>query len=222
MYRIRTIISWSVLLLPTPFLRAASEPQVIDDFDRPAALQHWQSSGPLSLGQGHQGPGAVLAYRFPCDPPGCTGDPAALWTPDAPLSKKNQPAISLWLRSSPEVGVTLTVKDSGGQTSRFAIPAATLEDHDPQQWRNVVVSLSHEIKGRIAGIGITIQPRYTAAMQGAVSFDEIRLLEVKDAPFRITTASELEPPSSDSLEQAPRMGVNVHLLRDNGFARSGS
>ena len=53
-------------------------------------------------------------------------------------------------------------------------------------------------------------------MQGAVSFDEIRLLETKDEPFRLTAGSELEPPSSDSLELAPRMGVNVHLLRDNG------
>ena len=217
-YRIRTVVSCSLLLLSTSFLlRAANDPQVvIDDFDGPAALQHWQSSGSLSLGPGHPGQGAVLAYRFPCDPPACTGDPTALWTPDTPLAKKNKPAISLWLRSSPEVGVTLTVKDSGGQTSRFAIPAATLEDHDPQQWRNVVVPLSHEIKGRLGGIGITVQPRYTAAMQGAVSFDEIRLIETKDTPFRLTAASELEPPSSDSLELAPRMGVNVHLLRDNG------
>ena len=218
--RIRTIVSGSGLLLATSFLlRAASDsqvPQVIDDFEGPAASQHWQSSGSLSVGPGHQGQGAVLAYRFPCDPPACTGDPAALWTPDAPLSKKNKAAISLWLRSSPEVGVTLTVKDSGGQTTRFAIPAATLEDHDPQQWRNVVVPLFHEVKGRIAGIGITVQPRYPAAMQGTVSFDEIRLLEMKDAPFLLTAASELESPSSDSLELAPRMGVNVHLLRDNG------
>ncbi len=212
-HRIRTIILCSLLWVPLP-LRAASDPQLIDDFDGPTALQHWQSSGSLSLGPGHQGQGAVLAYRFPCEPPACAGDPTAVWMPDTPLAKKNKPAISLWLRSSPEVGVTLTVKDSSGQTTRLAIPAATLEDHDPQQWRNVVVPLSHEVKGRIAGIGMTVQPRYNAAMQGTLSFDEIRLLETKDAPFRLTTASDLEP-ASDSLELAPRMGVNIHLLRDN-------
>jgi hypothetical protein len=114
---------------------------VIDDFNSPAALQHW--SGGLSLGPGHQGQGAVLAYRFTCEQTGCTGEATALWTPDAPLAKKNKAAISLWLRSSPEAAVTLAVKDSSGQTSRFAIPAATLEDHDPQQWRNVIVPLSH-------------------------------------------------------------------------------
>jgi hypothetical protein len=110
--------------------------------------------------------------------------------------------------------VTLAVKDSSGQTSRFAIPAATLEDHDPQQWHNVIVPLSHEIKGRIAGIGITVQPRYTATMQGEVSFDEIRLLETKDEPFRLTLDSELA--TSEPQELAVRMGVNSHLLRDNG------
>jgi Cellulase (glycosyl hydrolase family 5) len=209
--RIRTIASCSVLLLP--LLHAAGESYVIDDFDGPLALQHWHSSGDLSLGPGHQGQGAVLAYRFPCGQPGC--DATALWTPGAPLPKKNKPAISLWLRASPEVGVTISVKDSSGQTSRLAIPAATLEDHDPRQWRNVVVPLSHEIKGHIAGIGVTAQPRYTAPMQGAVSFDEIRLLETKDAPFRLTADSKLATPS-EPRELAPRMGVNIHVLRDNG------
>src|SRR5579872_764977 len=90
-------------------------------------LEHWQSSGSLTLGPGHQGQGAVLAYRFPCDQPGCMAE--ALWTPAAPLAKKNKAAISLWLRSSPQVAVILTVKDSDGEASRFAIPAAMLEDH---------------------------------------------------------------------------------------------
>jgi hypothetical protein len=210
------VVLWGVLMFAPSLFPGASgradEPYMIDDFDSPAVLQHW--SGALSLGPGHEGQGAVLAYRFPCDHPGCTGDATALWAPDAPLPKKNKPAISLWVRSSPEAGVTLTVKDSSGQTSRFAIPAATLEDHDPQQWRNVVVPLPHEIKGRIAGIGITAQPRYTATMQGTVSFDEIRLLEMKDEPFRLAATSELAP--SVPQELAPRLGVNIHLLRDNG------
>jgi hypothetical protein len=51
-------------------------------------------------------------------------------------------------------------------------------------------------------------------MQGEVSFDEIRLLETKDEPFRLTLDSELAP--SEPQELAVRMGVNIHLLRDNG------
>jgi hypothetical protein len=206
------MVSCVVLFLPS-FLRAADQPYVIDDFNGPSALQHW--NGPLSLGPGHQGQGAVLAYRFSCEQTGCTGDATAQWTPDTSPPKKNRPAISMWLRSLPETGVTISVKDSSGQTNTFAIPAATLEDHDPQRWRNVIVPLSHQINGRIAGIGITAQPRYTVSLQGTISFDEIRLLETMDAPFRLTAASELEPPS-EPLELARRMGVNIHLLRDNG------
>ena len=65
-------------VVPPPVAFAASDqpPYLIDDFEAPTALQNWRfytrpeppaAGGGLTLGPGHRGQGAVLAYRLPCE-----------------------------------------------------------------------------------------------------------------------------------------------------------
>ena len=209
---------------------------LIDDFEGPTALKNWRfysspespaASGALSLGPGHREHGAVLAYRLPCDrDTGCGAYVAALWRPASPLPKRHQAAISLWIRFPPEVEVSLVATDTRGQTLRFPIPAATIEHSKVGDWQYVVVPLSARpagdepnnaprgIKGRVVETGIVVRARTLATVQGSVSFDDIRLRESSEA-FHIDAAAPVEPPPPESLELAPRLGVNIHLLRDD-------
>src|SRR5271166_1846154 len=87
---------------------------LIDDFEGPTALQSWRAvGGELAVGPGHRGQGAVLTYR--------SAYAEALWRPAAPLPKRRDPAISLWIRFPPEAEVFLLAQDTGGQKLRFPI-----------------------------------------------------------------------------------------------------
>jgi hypothetical protein len=226
--------------LAAPFLAASAgssnqTPYLIDDFDGPASLQGWRfysspesptAGGGLTLGPGHREHGAVLAYRLPCDwDTGCKAYVAALWTPASSLPKTRNPAISLWIRFPPDVAVFLVVKDTSGQTLRFPI-RATIERSKALDWQYVVVPLSParardaandvpgKIKGRLVETGILVQARDRVTVEGSVSFDEVRLRESSET-FHIDAVAQAGPPPSESFELTPRLGVNVHLLRDD-------
>jgi hypothetical protein len=209
---------------PLPSFAASDQPPyVIDDFEGPTALQNWRfysnpesltAGGTLALGTGHTGHGAVLTYRLPCGrDTGCGAYAAALWKPASSLPKKHNPAISLWIRFPPEVSVSLVVKDSSGQTLRFPIQA-TLEHSKAGDWQYVVVPLSPKPKGHLVEAGIMVQALAQVTVQGAVSFDDVRLRESSEI-FTIDGATEVGPPPPESSELAPRLGVNTHLLRDD-------
>ena len=222
------------LVAPRLAASAVSDQTVylIDDFDGPTALQSWRfdsipespvTGGGLALGPGHREHGAVLAYRLPCArETGCNAYAAARWRPASPLPKRRDPALSLWIRFPPEVEVALEAKDSSGQTLRFPI-GATIEHPKAGDWQYVVVPLSAKhaggIKGRLVEIGILVQARAgvtapSAILQGSVSFDEVRLL-VSAETFHADAAAQAEPPPPESVELAPRLGVNIHLLQDD-------
>ena len=222
------------LLAPQPAASAVFDKTVylIDDFDGPTALQDWRfesipesptASGGLALGPGHREHGAVLAYRLPCGrETGCNAYAAARWKPASPLPKRRDPALSLWVRFPPEVEVALEVKDSSGQTLRFPIEA-TIEHPKAGDWQYVVLPLSGKdaggIKGRLVEIGIVVQARAgvtapSAILQGSVSFDDVRLRESAET-FHIDPAAQAEAPPPASSELPPRLGVNIHLLRDD-------
>ncbi len=196
-------------------------PYSIDDFEGPAALQGWRfysspappaTGGSLALGSGHREHGAVLTYRLH------GGYAEALWSATSSLPKRRNPAISLWIRFSPEVEVYLVAKDSSGQTLRFPIPAATIEHPKAGDWQYMVVPLAAKeagrIKGRLVEIGILVQSGIQASAEGRVSFDEVRLREYSET-FYLDAAAQVTAPSKESLELAPRLGVNIHLLRDS-------
>ncbi len=210
---------------------------VIDDFEGPNALEGWTfdsipespaAGGGLTLGPGHREHGAVLAYRLLCvRETGCDAHAAARWRSASPLPKRRDPAVSLWIRFPPEVEVALEAKDSSGQTLRFPIEA-TIEHPKAGDWQYVVVPLSPKhadgIKGRVVEIGILVRARAGVkaprVLQGSVSFDEVRLRESGET-FYIDTEAKAEPPPSSltspfgSSELAGRLGVNIHLLRDD-------
>jgi hypothetical protein len=216
------------LVAPRLAAYAASDPTayVIDDFESPIALQGWRfdsipespaTGGGLALGPGYREHGAVLAYRLNCARETvCNAYAAARWTPASPPPKRRDPALSLWIRFPREVEVTLEAKDSSGQTLRFPIEA-TLEHPKAGDWQYVVAALSAKhggIKGRLVEIGIVVQARARGILQGSVSFDEVQLRE-SDETFHADPAGKAEPPPPESSELAPRLGVNIHLLRDD-------
>jgi hypothetical protein len=203
-------------------------PYLIDDFDGPTALKNWRFSssvespagmGELALGPGHHQQGAVLTYRLPCDRGnGCGAYAAALWKPASPLPKTHDPAISLWIRFPAEVEVDLVAKDTGGQTLRFPI-RTTIEHFNASGWQYAVVRLAGDasnpgINGRLVEAGILVQARGPTAVEGSVSFDDVELRDSSEI-FLIGPGTQTEPPPPDSLELAPRLGVNIHLLRDD-------
>ncbi len=116
--------------------------------------------------------------------------------------------------------------DTHGQTLRFPIPAATIEHSKVGDWQYVAIPLlarpagdepnnvTRGIKGRVVEIGIVVRARAPATVQGSLSFDDIRLRESSEI-FHIDAAAQVEPPPPESLELAPRLGVNIHLLRDD-------
>ncbi|SPF43330.1 exported hypothetical protein [Candidatus Sulfopaludibacter sp. SbA4] len=186
-------------------LASDQAPYMIADFEAPTALQNWRSvGGTLSLGPGHRGHGAVLQYRL-------AGAPVeAMWMAASPLPKMHNPAISLWIRFPPEVEVFLVAKDTSGRALRFPIPAATLEHPKAGDWQYTRA----RIKGQLAEIAISVQSLARVTVEGSVSFDDIQLRESPEI-FSIDAAVPVSPPPPESVELAPRLGVNIHLLQDD-------
>ena len=213
--------------------RSGDAPYAIDDFEGAAGLQNWHAyrggesppaGGTLALGTGHKGRGAVLQYKLPCDTSaGCSGFVAAAWTPASPAPQKKDPAISLWMRFPPDVEVFLAAKDTSGQTLRFPVGAASIEHPVAGQWMYVAVPLSGtseedplrtvRMKGRLAELALLVKARAPVAVEGSVSFDDIQLLEFSGT-FRVGPSSPVELPPPQSLDLTSRLGVNIHLLRD--------
>ena len=190
-----TLIAW--LVVWTPVARAAEEaPFVIADFEGPSALDNWH--GPLSLGPGHRGQGAVLTYR---------SEAVAMWQPVSPLPKRHNPAISFWIRFQADTDVFLVAKDTSGGTFQFPV-RTTLEHPKAGGWQYVVAPLS--TKGRLAEVGIRVQPRGRQTPESSVTFDDIELRESAE-PFRLDPGAEVAPPLRERVE----LGVNIHLLRDD-------
>ena len=204
------------LLAAPPLAWSAASPEsgrLINDFDGPNALHGWSvgrspespgAYGDLSLGPGHVARGAALNYRFSCGGgTPCGGYVVAFWSPASPFSASRKAALSLWTRSSPQVKIFIIVRDQSGQTLRYRTEVTTLEHREIGEWRRVLVPLAAKLagtgedngtlrlEGRIAGLGILVEPRYPQAMQGTVGFDDIRLLESSDQTLNLSPGAPL-------------------------------
>jgi hypothetical protein len=216
------------LLAPPAGAFAGSDraPYIIDDFESPTPLRNWRfqsdpespaAAGGLTLGPGHREHGAVLAYRLSSGRNTRSGAYAeALLRFASPLPKKRDPAISLWIRFPPDVEASVVATDASGQTLRLPI-RANIEHPKAGNWQYVVVPLPG--KARVVEIGILVQARGPSIAQGSitegtVSFDDLEWRESSET-FHIDAAAQAEPPPPESLELAPRLGVNIHLLRDD-------
>jgi hypothetical protein len=236
MLTFRICVAIAFAALPQTALAASDHATyLIDDFEGPAALQRWRfesnpqspaSSGRLAIGPGHHDHGAVLEYQLPCErDSACSAYAAAFWKSPSPLPKRGDPAISLWIRFPPEVAVFLVVEDTSHRTLRFPI-LPSIEHPKAGDWQYVVIPLSSKhaadaaqyaegsIKGRVVQTGILVQTRDGATVQGSVSFDDIRLRDSTET-FHAEAMADAEPPPPELLELAPRLGVCIHLLRDD-------
>ena len=210
---------------------------LIDDFEGSNQLPHWRfsngaefpgASGMLSLGPGHAGRGAVLAYRLTClDQVQCGHYVAAIWNAPHPFEVNPGAVLSLWVRLSPDVRLTVRVTDETGQTLQFYANEPTLEHPAPGEWQSVVVPItgqaaghwggasSGRIQGRIVDIAILADSRYAQPAQGQMMFDDVRLFKTADASFRLDRAAAVMRAPGGMGEVRDRLGVNIHFLKDD-------
>jgi hypothetical protein len=152
----------------------------------------------------------VLTYKLSCATNNRCGV-SALWKPASPLPKRHDPAISLWIRFSPDVEVSLLATNTSGETFQFPI-GPTLEHPQAGAWQYAVIPLTAErgMQGRVAETGIQVRARTTGIVTGSVSFDELAWRDSSET-FHADPLAATAPPARNAQE----LGVNIHLLRDD-------
>lgn len=233
----RCLLILAVLLFAALNSRPQATGALIDSFDGSKKLLHWHfsngaefpgASGRLSLGPGHEGRGAILAYRFKClDQTHCGHYVAAIWKAPAPLDTNPGAALSLWVRLLPEVRLTVRIKDQSGQMLQFHANAPKLEHRSPGEWQQVVVPIKGNaaenwsrantglIQGRIVEIAVVADSRYRQPAQGEMAFDDVRLLPTADASFYLDRAATAMTAPEDTAGLRSRLGVDIHFLKDD-------
>jgi polysaccharide biosynthesis protein PslG len=189
----------------------------ITDFDGPDALKNWRAKGAqLTLGDGHTGRGAVLAYELAAG-----ASATVVFTPVKPIAAKHRAALSFWIRAAPDVKLTALVRDQNGQTRRYPFEAVTLENPNGD-WRDVVLPLAMASTGfgdddhdgaagrRIASLEILAEPRYPHTIHGNIGLDDLRLLDSPDRTFSLSPDAALKAAPKGAEHLAPRLGVNIH------------
>src|SRR5262245_18371001 len=82
-------------------------------------------------------------------------------------------------------------------------------------WQHAVILLAEgpqRVKGRIVVLSIVVRTR--SAVTGALSFDDVRIADAGDF-FELREDAPVDPPITAAGELAPRLGVNIHVLRDD-------
>jgi hypothetical protein len=216
-------IAWLIAPCVTAVAQEKPSASLMADFEGPAALEGWRFvgtdsrvQGTLGLAPGHNGRGAVLQYQIPCDADtDCHGSAAALWKPGSPMAVGGRTMVSVWIRRGATVAVLIQCKDTGGHTTEFPIPVASLEQPRMGEWQHAVIPLtegSNRVKGRIAELGIIVRTRSTAA--GAVSIDDLRVEQAAEV-FELRAEASVDPPVAGAEAITPRLGVNIHVLYDD-------
>jgi len=195
------------------------------DFEQSTAFQEWHvvsgaespaARATLTSGPGHTGRGALLQYEIPCDSGSeCRGGVAARWTFRSAMPVARHTTVSLWIRFAPNVAVSVECKDSSGHTAEFAVGAVSLEHPHLGDWQHAVIPLAEgpqRVKGRIAELSIVVRTR--SAVTGALSLDDVHIADAGDF-FELREDAPVDPPITAAGELAPRLGVNIHVLRDD-------
>lgn len=216
---------WCACLLLAASLGSATADTLIDSFER-AAPAPWQfgngaefpgATGSLSIGAGHSGQGAHLAYNFS---QGGAYVKASLTLP-TPLTT---PAISFWVKSPPNITVSLRVVDASGQTLQYTL-FRPLENLDPNAWYQQVVALNTPnmwwsglndgvVHFPISSLSILAGDPPLPGAVGAIDFDDV--IAVNSTVFNLDPATQtLIPSPPGSAAMLPRLGVAVHFTSDN-------
>jgi hypothetical protein len=219
-------------LILAPGLIIAQHATILTDFEGDHPLLGWtvsrevgnaDVSGSLLTGQGHAGKGAAFEYRFGCrDSTGC-GGVAAIWKPDQAVKFKRKGAVSIWIKAAADVRVTLVLTDKSEGVRRYPFEVFSLENQTGT-WRQVSIPLAAKStgygdeehagapEGRIAALGILVEPRYGQATRGTIAFDEIALRETAEQTFTLDPNDALTHAASGAARQTPLFGVNIHTF----------
>ena len=171
----------------------------IATFDEPDAFTGWSfsrstefgdgavTSGSLKPGPGYVNQGAVLKYDFKCLPSGVCGHYAAAnWKPAEPLKAGTQSALTMWVRTAPNVNIILRIKDANDQ---FLVYQAEVPDPKSSEWQRVTIPFvapqtywggdkNGRLRGGIKELGILADSAdKTQAASGEISFDQVRLFD---------------------------------------------
>jgi hypothetical protein len=207
-----------VYLVPTSNL--------IDDFESSSSPAPWQfyngaeypgATGSLTLGTGHSGHGAHLAYDFS---QGGLYVQASLSLP-APLI--SPAAISFWVKSPPSIRLRFRAMDSTGQTFQYDL-SRPLEAMDVNAWYQQTVELDCPYSyygGALDGvihyplkqIGILAFDPIVPGIAGAIDFDDV--YAVSSTQFDLDPAAVLVPAPAGSGNLLSRMGVNIAFTSDD-------
>jgi glycosyltransferase involved in cell wall biosynthesis len=236
--RARFLVIVQALLLFGLKSSSQDSPILIDNFDGPEKLRNWTfsngaefqgASGTLSLGQGHEGNGAVLAYRFVCsDAAHCGHYVAAIWKAPHPLPVSPGAALSLWVTLPVDVRLTVRVTDETGQTLQFHPNSPTLEHPSSGEWEPVVVPITSQasetwggahngrIQGRVSAIALLADSRFLQPARGQMAFDDLRLIGTGDSTLQMDSSLTAVAPAPDpGGVLRNRFGVTIHSLKDD-------
>jgi len=207
-----------VYLLPTSTL--------IDNFESSSSPAPWifrnggqtpSATGSLTLGTGHVGHGAHLAYDF------SQGGSAVEALLPLPTPIPSAAAISFWVKSPPNIRVQLRVLDSTGQSLAYML-SRPLAASDVTAWYQQTVELDSPasyyggaangvIHFPITQIVIIAGNPIVPGIVGAIDFDDV--YAVSSTQFDLDPAAALVPAPPGSGNLLSRMGVNIAFTSDD-------
>ena len=203
----------------------ASDETKVDDFEAAGAPAPWTFSngsefpgaqGSLTLGAGHTGQGASLAYDFS----GGGKYVSAGITLSQPASGA---ALALWLNSPAGIHINLRIVDESGQTLQYNTYRPP-DAMDAAAWYRAVVNLalpsSHwggandgVVHGTISRVYVLAADPVVSGAQGTVLFDDVQI--IGQAPINLNPFQmSLTPAPAGSSNLAERLAVNIHFAND--------
>lgn len=199
---------------------SASADVVLDSFER-TAISPWTffndsgASGSLALGTGRTGKGAVLSYNL------SSGHYVS-----ANLNLRTRPtasAISLWVKSPPNIYVRLRVVDATGQTLQYHLNRPVTAMADANAWYQQIVALNGAgdwwggandgvLHNPIASIGILAADPPEAGPRASISFDDVTAITTLE--YSLNPSGTVIPGPSTSGNFLSNMGVAIHFTTD--------
>lgn len=210
----------------------ASADVVIDAFER-TAVSPWTffngsefpgATGSLAIGTGHAGKGATLSYDLSRGGQYVSAN-LNLRTPVTAA------AISLWLRSAPNIFIKLRVIDSSGQTLQYTLNRPFTAMADPSAWYQQVVPLDGPtdwwgganngvVRNPIVGVSILAADPPEARPRDSVSFDDVTA--VTSTAYTLNPSASVIPGPRTSGNLLSNMGVAIHFTRDDAALNAAS
>ena len=205
---------------------AVTADTLIDNFERTNAPAPWTfSNGPefpgatgsLTVGAGHSGQGAHLAYDLSQG-----GNYVGANLPLAfPLTAA---AIGFWVKSPPNITIVLRVQDASGQTLQYNL-RRPLENPDPNSWYQHAVGLDSAsgwwggandgaLHNPISSLSILAADPPEPGAIGAIDIDDVTALSSN--VFNLDPIQQpLVPTPCSSNDFLSQLGVNIHFTSDD-------